>query len=79
MALNSNAQQHIPELFQEIMRHDVARPRLEYETVDNLLRVSPDMFRRYRAEFHAWKDRQLELIGAAERALRWNTDKGSTA
>lgn len=79
MAIDSNARQSIPKLFVEIMKHDATRPVLDYVVAGNLLAVSPAVWKRYRKEFHEWKDRQLELIGEAEKALRWNTDKGNSA
>lgn len=76
MAIDSNGKQNIPELFLEIMKHDATRPVLDYDVTGNLVRVNPNEWKRYRKEFHEWKDRQLELISHAEKALRWNTDKG---
>ena len=64
MALFSNGKQNIPPLFMEIMRLD--------EELDGFLSRPVIPFKT-----HKIVARKQELMRAAEKALRWNTDKGN--
>lgn len=75
MSLNSNGSQNIPELFLEIMRHDALEPSIPTPLVSGVLPFGPWV--RWKRKHDVWKTRQRELIAAAEKALRWNTDKGN--
>lgn len=68
--------QHIPELFLEIMRHDALRPEAPY-TGSNVL-YPWTKWCEHIAKLNAWKQRHQELLTAAEKALQWNHNKGST-
>lgn len=71
MAVDSNAKQSIPTLFVEIMTVQ--------EEMNNLLwAMAKDGITHAKArQFRELKTRNQELIRAAEKALRWNTDKGN--
>lgn len=65
--MNTNAAQRIPPLFKEIMRNDAERAALAEQTV-----VPFEKAGRLVRERRMYRK-------AAEKALSWNTNKGSTA
>jgi len=70
MPAYTNAHQHIPEVFKEIMENDAERAALHAKpnmTTADWRRVGELMDRKKR-----------DLVPSAERALRWNTDKGAS-
>jgi hypothetical protein len=76
MAVNSNAKQRIPELFMEIMRHANTEPPVPAPVPDVPLAFAD--WRKWKNKHDVWKQRQKQLITAAEKALSWNVDKGDT-
>jgi hypothetical protein len=70
-----NTKQNIPELFLEIMRHANTEPPIPVPVPDVPLPFA--VWKRWKVKHDVWKQRQRQLITAAEKALSWNTDKGS--
>lgn len=70
MAAYTNAKQCIPGLFMEIMRNQAERQAL----------AAPPLITMGEVRQHATLMREMaEYRRGAERALRWNIDKGNTA
>lgn len=67
----TNAKQTIPEVFKEIIKNEAARRTLSTPEV-----ISFEQCQQFRA---LKDDMDKNLRPSAERALRWNTDKGNAA
>lgn len=71
MPAYTNARQTIPEVFTQVMRNDQRRERLRDLAVNGEMTQGD-----WRELGELTRDRK-NLRGSAEKALRWNTDKGA--
>lgn len=71
--MNTNAKQHLPELFGEIVKNDIRRERLRDRFVNGTF-TPEDWY-----ELAGFVRNRKNLRRGAEQSLKWNNDKGSTA
>jgi hypothetical protein len=69
--LQKGAQPHWPELFRQIIRNDADQARI-FELGSSMTRIDWCQLKILRAE-------RAEYRRGAEKALKWNQDKGNTA
>lgn len=72
MPAYTNARPNVPKIFQEIMKNDTQRGDILAKGAD----MTTADWKRLK---ELAKDKKDNLRPGAEKALRWNTDKGNTA